>query len=439
MTSLISKLSQKAKDPSLLFGAISAFGVKILSAGSAFLLNIVIARHLGAEQAGYFFLAQAICVLLASLTRQGFDNALVRFIAGFKVSNDSASISGVFKYAFLRVFIVSVATALCLYLSASWLSISVFDKPLLEQTLHVAAFLIVPLALSQFMGFCFQGMKKVVPSMLYQSALLAVLSVIALWVLTPNSASSSMNAYVICACIVATLGLIQWIKHSPLTGAKLQAEDKHAINQAIKPLFLILIMSQATQWAGQLMLGAWSTAQEVALFATAQRTAMLTSFILVAVNAIAAPKFAEAFKQNRHVEIEQVALSSSRLMTAAAVPILIFMVVFAPWLMSLFGPDFVDGAVILRILAVGQFVNVITGSVGYVLQMTANERVLRNNMAISSAILVVGSVIAIPIYGVIGVAVVTAFAIATQNLLCVYQVKKKLGFNTLSIFKKVSD
>lgn len=424
---------------SMRYYALCAFCIKVISAGGAFFLNIVIARHLGSEQAGYFFLAQAICVLLASLTRQGFDNALVRFIAGFKVSNDIASISGVFKYAFLRVLTISIFATLCLHLLAPWLSISVFDKPLLEQTLHVAAFLIVPLALSQFIGFCFQGMKKVVPAMLYQSALLAVLSVIALWVLSPGTASTSMGVYVSCAFIVVTLGFFQWIKNTPFTGAKLELEDKHAVNQAIKPLFLILLMSQATQWAGQLMLGAWSSAQEVALFATAQRTAMLTSFILVAVNAIAAPKFAEAFKQNRQDEIEQVALSSSRLMTAAAVPILIFMVVFAPWLMGLFGPDFVEGAVILRILAIGQFVNVITGSVGYLLQMTANERVLRNNMAISSFILVVGSIAAIPLYGVLGAAVVTAIAIATQNLLCVYQVKKKLGFNTLSIFKKVSD
>lgn len=419
--------------------AFLALTVKILAACGAFLLNIVIARNLGAEQAGYFFLAQAICVLLASITRQGFDNALVRFIAGFKVSNDSASISGMFKYAFLRVLIVSIVMALCLYSTASWLSISVFDKQHLEQTLHVAAFLIVPLALSQFMGFCFQGVKKVVPSMLYQSALLAVLSVISLSVISPDNASSTMNVYVICACIVVMLALLQWIKYSPLSGARLKDEDKHAVNQAIKPLFLILLMTQATQWAGQLMLGAWSTSEEVALFATAQRTAMLTSFILVAVNAIAAPKFAEAFKQNQLDDIEQVALSSSRLMTAAAVPILIFMIVFAPWLMSLFGPDFIDGAVILRILAVGQFVNVITGSVGYLLQMTANERLLRNNMVISSVILVVGSIVAIPLFGVIGAAVVTSCAIATQNLLCVYQVKKKLGFNTLSIFKKASD
>ncbi|MEZ9282133.1 oligosaccharide flippase family protein [Vibrio cyclitrophicus] len=436
MNSLISKLSNKVKDPTLLLGAMSAFFVKVLAAGGAFLLNVVIARNLGAEQAGYFFLAQAICVFLASLTRQGFDNALVRFIAGFKVSDDFISISGIFKYAFLRILIVSSITALCLYIAAPWLSNTVFQKPPLDKVIYISALLIVPLSLSQFLGFCFQGLKKVVPAMFYQSGLLAILSVATLWLLMPESASQAMTVYVTCAFVVTTIGLCQWIKHIPPSGAELKIEDKRAINQAIKPLFLILLMSQTTQWAGQLMLGAWSTSEEVALFATAQRTAMLTSFILIAVNAIAAPKFAEAFKKNKSNEIKQVALSSSRLMTAVAIPILILMIVFSPWLMGLFGPSFVDGTDILRILAIGQFVNIVTGSVGYLLQMTANEHILRNNMVISSVVFVVGSVIAIPLYGVLGAAVVTAVSIATQNLLCVYQVNKLLGFNTLKIFSR---
>ena len=243
-----------------------------------------------------------------------------------------------------------------------------------------------------------------------------------------------MTLYVGCALVVATIGCSQWLSYYPLTSSLLEHHDKTEINQAIKPLFLILLMTQATQWAGQLMLGAWSSAAEVALFATAQRTSMLTSFILVAVNAIAAPKFAEAFKQGNFDQIKAVALSSSRLMTLAALPIVVFMITFAPWLMGLFGSEFIEATNILRILAIGQFVNVITGSVGYLLQMTGHERVLRNNMAISSLILVIGSMVAIPLYGVVGAAIVTAIAISTQNLLCVFQVNKKLGFNTLAIF-----
>ncbi|GAL24259.1 polysaccharide biosynthesis protein [Vibrio variabilis] len=202
-----------------------------------------------------------------------------------------------------------------------------------------------------------------------------------------------------------------------------------------RPLFVIVMLAQVTQWVGQLMLGALGSAEDVALFATAQRTALLTSFILIAVNSIAAPKFAESYRQEDMKQVRSVALMSGKLMTLFALPVVSFMFIFAPWLMGLFGSEFTQGSNILRILALGQFVNVITGSVGYLLQMTGHERILRTNVVISSVFMIVGSALFIPLYGVTGAACVTAFSIAIQNLLCVYHVNKKLGFNTLNILR----
>ena len=53
-------------------------------------------------------------------------------------------------------------------------------------------------------------------------------------------------------------------------------------------------------------------------------------------------------------------------------------------MMSLFGPEFRAGGPVLTILAAGQYVNVLTGSVGYLLMMTGNERLVRNNMAVAA-------------------------------------------------------
>jgi O-antigen/teichoic acid export membrane protein len=432
---LLSQVAGRVSDKSLFVGAVSAFSVKVISAGSAFLLNLVIARHLGASQAGYFFLAQAIAIFLANISRQGFDNAMVRYIAGYRVAGEHQHISHLFLYAFKRVVALSLLIAICVFATSSEVSQWVFSKVALTPTLSVAAWLIVPLALSQLVGFCFQGKKKVALAMTYQSAFLGMVAVTALWFLAPTQAVDAMQIYTVCALAVCLVGLLQWGIQLEVRPGSIYPEEKQAVNQSIKPLFIILLLSQVTQWAGQLLIGMWASAVDVALFATALRTAMLTSFILIAVNAIAAPRFAEAFREQRMEDIRAVALSSGRLMTLFALPVIIFMWVFAPWIMGLFGAEFVQAANVLRILSFGQFINVITGSVGYLLQMTGNEVLLRNNMFISSAILVVGSAILIPLAGIIGAAIVTAVSIATQNLLCVYQVKKKLGFNTLAIWR----
>ncbi len=87
------------------------------------------------------------------------------------------------------------------------------------------------------------------------------------------------------------------------------------------------------------------------------------------------------------------------------------------------------------ILALGQFVNVATGSVGYLLSMTGHERELRNNAFISALAGVVFGLALIPGHGLLGASVATAVAVASQNLLGAYQVRKHLGFNTLAFWR----
>ncbi|MCP3907287.1 MAG: hypothetical protein GY712_04650 [Oceanicoccus sp.] len=192
---------------------------------------------------------------------------------------------------------------------------------------------------------------------------------------------------------------------------------------------------QVVQWAPQLMLGAWASAENVAFLAVAQRTAMLTSFVLFAVNAIAAPKFAAMHAKGDSIGLQRMAIWSVRLMLLAAVPALMLMLLAPEWLMSLFGEEFRTASTALMILALGQFVNIATGSVGYLLSMTGHERELRNNAIVSAVVgLVLGTVL-IPAYGLLGASIATAVAVASQNLLGVYQVRKHLGFNTLVFWR----
>ncbi|WP_261903472.1 flippase [Vibrio fortis] len=429
------KLSTLARNELALKAAV-ALTVKVVGAAGAFLLNVVIAQFLGAEQAGYFFLAQAILVILSIFIRQGLDNALVRYIAGYRVDNNQASIAGIYHLALTRVLPLGMLSTIVLWFCSDWVAESVFTKPPLGSVLAWSSFAIVPIALSQLHGFCFQGQKRIAHAMFFESAALSSLAILIIWIMKPVDADSTMQLYLSASIVVCGMSFLLWNRARKPMFSRLEKNEKRRVSDTSKSLFTIVIMAQVTQWAGQLTLGAWSSAEDVALFSVAQRTAMLTAFILIAVNAIAAPKFAEAYKQGDLNQVRSVAKMSGRLMTICALPIVGFMMFFAPWLMSFFGEEFIQGADVLRILALGQFINVITGSVGYLLQMTGYEKIFRNNVITSSLITIVGSVVFIPVFGLVAAAWVTTIAIATQNLLCVYQVKKNLGFNTLNIFSR---
>jgi O-antigen/teichoic acid export membrane protein len=103
--------------------------------------------------------------------------------------------------------------------------------------------------------------------------------------------------------------------------------------------------------------------------------------------------------------------------------------------MGLFGEEYVQAAHLLQILVVGQFINVITGSVGYLLNMSGHEKDMRNVVFFSGPLALGLGLFLTPIYGATGAAVATAIALASQNLIAVYMVKKRLGFNTLNLWK----
>jgi O-antigen/teichoic acid export membrane protein len=89
---------------------------------------------------------------------------------------------------------------------------------------------------------------------------------------------------------------------------------------------------------------------------------------------------------------------------------------------------------LLRILAIGQFISVSSGSVAYLLNMTGHEKDMRNVLTVNAVLTIVLALILNPIYGAIGSAVASAIGIASTNLMAIGFVKKRLGFTTLSIF-----
>jgi O-antigen/teichoic acid export membrane protein len=195
------------------------------------------------------------------------------------------------------------------------------------------------------------------------------------------------------------------------------------------------ILNLTVTWSSQIMLGVWANNADVAVYNVAQRTAMLTTFVLIAVNSIAAPKFAAMYRAGQHDALRRTAINSSRLMVLFAVLPLTFLLTFSEPILSIFGTEFTSGSVPLRILAIGQFINVATGSVGYLLAMTGHEKLLRNNVAIAAATTLVLGGGLIPTLGILGGALATASGVALQNLLSVWHVRRVHGFNTLAIWR----
>lgn len=98
--------------------------------------------------------------------------------------------------------------------------------------------------------------------------------------------------------------------------------------------------------------------------------------------------------------------------------------------MGLFGNEFLVGEVALIILSFGQFINAATGPVGNLLMMTGKQDVNRNIVIATTVITVILNAVLIPIYGIIGAAIVNVIGTILFNVIPYFLVKRYFGFYT---------
>lgn len=430
-------LNKLGKNKDLILQTGISFFVRILGAVSAFILSMIVGRQLGVEESGYYFLAFSVVSFLAGLARVGLDNTILRFTGSAFAGGDHIAITSVLKKAVLVSFVVSCIFALLLVYFSEPLAVQIFSKAQLAPVLEGMSLGIVGLALLSLLGMSLQGLRRIPASVFTLNISINLLLTVALISFGLNTSVQVAVGYSLASVITVILGLL--FCYRALNQLKSSVKTEGSISwkslfQSCLPLWVVMIMSQLTQWSGQFIAGVWVSAEEVSRLAVAQRTALLTSFILMAVNMVVAPRFAAMYKQGKLAEIRKLALISVRLMVIFALPIIGMMLFFPAFLMGLFGEGFSSGSHLLQILAIGQFINVATGSVGFLLSMSGHEKDLRNTTLLSGPIAVGFALLLVPLYGATGSAVATALAIASQNLIAVFWVKKRLGFNTLAIW-----
>jgi O-antigen/teichoic acid export membrane protein len=293
-------------------------------------------------------------------------------------------------------------------------------------------------ALYQLVAFAFQGLHKPVVSIILQNISNQALVVIALLIASAFIVDLTATLVAVifsgAAFITVFIALIKWISNENLALVADYSQTSALVASA-KPLFLMMLMGMLVQYSGQIISGIYLSASDVAYFSVAQRISMLTSFVLIAVNLVAAPRFAASAKLGKTEELRSTSLFCSRIMVIMATPVVVFIFFFADLLMGFFGEEYIQAAYLLRILIIGQFINVITGSVGFLLNMTGHEKDMRNVVFFSGPLALGLGLFLTPLYGATGAAIATAIALASQNLIAVYMVKRRLGFNTLNLWK----
>ena len=419
-------------------GATVALMLKVLSTGLVFGFNVLLARLLGAEGAGVYYLALTVTTIASVVGRMGLDNALLRFTAVNAVQGDWNKVAGVYRRGIWIATVVSTVATVFVVSSAHWVAQSIFSEPTLTVPLRLIALGILPLSLLTLHAELLKGLKKISEAMLVQGIGIPIISIPLLALLGgPFGVVGAVTAYVSATILVLLLGIGIWRRATPQLRGLCGDFDVRLLISTSLPLFWVASMNLVMSWTDTIMLGFWMDSKTVGIYGVAMRTAMLTSLILVSINSIVAPKFAALYAQGEREALGSLACNAAKLMTLLAAPVLMLFIVVPTWMLRLFGPDFTAGTTVLSILAIGQFVNVATGSVGYLLMMSGYEKLMRNNIMASAALNVALNAILISKYGMLGAAISTVVSLAMMNIVSAGLVYWKLSIITLPIPKGI--
>ena len=220
-------------------------------------------------------------------------------------------------------------------------------------------------------------------------------------------------------------------KHLECKEEQIEIISFKRILQVSLPMFVISSINFLLKWTATIILAILRTEAEVGVYNIAMRVATLASLPLLAINSIAAPKFAELYSKGDMKGFEKVVHQSTRIIFWASSPIVVILFLFPHSILSLFGSEFPKGSFALLFIAIGQFIHAICGSVGYILTMSKHEVAAQNILIMATLLDIVLNLILIPPFGINGAALSMMLSTAFWKISMMVYIKKKFGFWTI--------
>lgn len=394
--------------------ALAAFAIKLAGAALSFGFSFLIARTLGAAGTGGYALALTTALFGATFALFGLDYVLLRSMAGNVREGKTAEARGAARSTMLATLGFAAAVGLFLILVGNPLLNHLLGVGLDPRLIVIAGIAVIPLTFNRVAITAMRGSGAVVAAQWFegpQAMLVAVLVLLGLILaqapVDTRAVTTMFFAVTALSAVAAGLYYARRIRHWPAP-----------VPQAIRPLLgqgwqisFIVLSRMVLDWIVLVSLSASFSVAEVGQFRTAWQMTSLIALIVATFDVVAGPRIAAAHRVGELDTIRRIMRQSVAAMVVLSAPLFIVMLGFPEWLLGLFGPEFPVAAPALRILALGQLVNILSGPLGSVLIMTGAERGAARVSLAALVLLGIFCVTLIPAYGLVGAALTTSLTI----------------------------
>jgi O-antigen/teichoic acid export membrane protein len=420
-------------DRELVRASFPVLAVRVSAAAASFLLAVIVARLLGARDAGVFYLVVSIALIGAAVGQLGLGDTLMRFIAADRAGGRSRSAARTYRTGLGLAAAATVTVGLLLFALAGPMA-GLFELTDESGAFRWAALAVIPVVVVTINSRVLMGLDRPLAGAITLNLIPPAAAGAALVVLAVDSPDGAAALWTAVFFLVAVGGVVVLLRVTRHPDGTDRGAPVGTLLRSSLPLLVVAAGTLAITWTDTLMLGALRTAEDVGVYNSARQAAAVIGLVLLALNSVVAPRFSALFEAGRLDELARLARGAARLGALVAAPALLIALIVPTVVLGVFGSEFVEGDNVLRLLAVAQFINVAAGAVGYVLIMTGNELGLSYTLLIAVALNLVLNLSLIPPLGMEGAAIATAASLAAFNLLAAWGARRAVGAWTIPGF-----
>lgn len=418
----LSAFLEEAEGRSLSAQTAAIIGIKVVAAGTAFAVQIPLARMLGTQEYGVYALVMSWVLIAAVFMRGGMDAAMVRYAAIYAAQGQHEKLRGVLAAGLGWGGGVSV-----LAMIAAFAVPAVRDWPMMQAGL----LLLVPATMGVMLQAALRGIRRVILPEVTEGILRPVLMLGLFWAMTGawlgRDAYGAAAANVIAGTLMVAV-LAVWLARTMPRALWRERADMTARREwwaLAWPMMVMAGLQLVLYRTDIIMLGAMMDTQQAGIYAVAMRMAELAGFGVLAVNGLVAPLFAELYAGGHGARLARLLRFTTMLALGTALMAALGLVVLGPWFVGLFGEGFAGAYAPLVVLVAGQVAHAAGAPAAILLTMAGQQRWALAIFTFCAVLNVALNATFITAGGMMGAAAATTTTYVIYSVLMVWAVRKR--------------
>ena len=422
----------------LLRGGGAAFVGKLITYPLGLILTMVFARLMSTEHVGAYFLAMSLIMLASGLVQSGLATTMNKVIARSMESDNHRGVKKTLRIGIAALIIVGSVAAIALTSQpGAWLLDQLRDGDPLRSSMAWIAAMVVIFAGVNYCCEILRGFHNLpAAAILDQQLLQRLLLLLAL--APPLLLGRDLTVQQVLGMAAATsaaallFGVFLVSRHTKRLGDSGPSIKTHSVLSEA-PTFLLMrinnwILNSAAIW----VLGFMRPLDEAAMYGAANALALLILASWQVTSSAIGPTVVTLHANRNKSALEMVVRGAAAIGALPAIALAALFGLFGEQILTLvFTREYVGAATILLILAVGRSASTLFGSPAMLLSMTNHQDAVFRLLVVSAVLTTVAYVWAADLYGLQGVAAVTAISVLLQNIALSLFAKRKLSISTL--------